>query len=287
MELKISGLSKSYGNKRALDQVDITLTEGIYGLLGPNGAGKSTLMNIITGNLTPEGGAVYYNGADTRIMGKAFRSVLGFMPQHQGLYDNFTGFRFLSYIAALKGMGAGRATEEIEKAAFLVNLNDELGKKLGAYSGGMKQRILIAQAILNEPQVLIFDEPTAGLDPKERIRVRNLIAEIALKKIVIIATHVVSDVEYIAKEVILLKKGRVLAKGTPGELLRPLKGRVFEIKTTPCNLRILEGCFKVSSIAPSEDKIIVRVLADAPPVAYDYEEVMPNLEDKYLYEFSR
>ena len=287
MELKISNLSKSYGDKKALDQVDITLTEGIYGLLGPNGAGKSTLMNIITGNLSPECGAVYYNGVDTRTMGKAFRSVLGFMPQHQGLYDNFTGFRFLSYITALKGMDAGHATEEIEKVAILVNLSDELGKKLGAYSGGMKQRILIAQAILNEPQVLIFDEPTAGLDPKERIRVRNLIAEIALKKIVIIATHVVSDVEYIAKKVILLKKGKVLAKGTPSELLHPLKGKVFEIRTTPDNLRILEESFRVSSITPSEDKIIVRLLADTPPAAYDFEEAIPNLEDKYLYEFSQ
>ena len=287
MELKISNLSKSYGEKRALDQVDITLTEGIYGLLGPNGAGKSTLMNIICGNLSPETGVVYYNGTDTRKMGKDFRSVLGFMPQHQGLYENFTGFRFLSYIAALKGMDAGHATEEIEKAARLVNLSDELGKKLGAYSGGMKQRILIAQAILNEPRVLIFDEPTAGLDPKERIRVRNLIAEIALKKIVIIATHVVSDVEYIAKELILLKKGKVLAKGTSSELLHHLRGKVFEIQTMPDNLHILERDFRVSNIAPSGEKIIVRVLAEVPPVAYDYMEAAPNLEDKYLYEFSQ
>ena len=287
MELKIFNLSKSYGDKKALDQVNITLTEGIYGLLGPNGAGKSTLMNIITGNLSPESGTVNFNGANIKIMGKAFRSILGFMPQHQGLYDNFTGFRFLSYIAALKGMEANRATEEIEKVALLVNLSDELGKKLGAYSGGMKQRILIAQAILNEPQVLIFDEPTAGLDPKERIRVRNLIAEIALEKIVIIATHVVSDVEYIAKEVIFLKKGKVLAKGTSSELLYHLKGRVFNIKTTPDNLNILERSFKVSSIVPSKDNIIVRILADAPPIAYDFEEAAPNLEDKYLYEFSQ
>lgn len=286
MELQIRELSKSYGTKKALDAVSINLTQGVYGLLGPNGAGKSTLMNIISGNLTADSGKITYDGVDIRKMGKDFRAILGFMPQQLGLYDSFTGFRFLSYIAALKGMDKKKALDEIYSAASLVNLSDELNKKLGAYSGGMKQRIMIAQAILNDPKVLILDEPTAGLDPKERIRVRNMISEIALNKIVILATHVVSDIEYIGKEVILLKKGKLVKQDTPQNILSGLRGKVFEVYVEPSQVSKIEREFLVSNLTADLEKVAVRIISDHPPVGYSYSEAMPTLEEEYLYVFA-
>lgn len=285
MKLDIHNLNKSYGDKQALKNVNISLSEGIYGLLGPNGAGKSTLMNIIAGNLDADSGTVLYNGEDILRMGDGFRSVLGFMPQQQRIYDNFTGFRFLSYIAALKGMDKKKAEEEIIKVAKRVNLLDELDKKLGGYSGGMKQRILIAQAILNEPKVLILDEPTAGLDPKERIRIKNLIAEIALDKIVILATHVVPDIEHIAKEIILLKKGEVVAKDTPQKILETLSGKVYEIITKKDKLENITKKYMVCNIGSEDENLIVRIIADQSPDGYEYRQVKANLEDKYLHVF--
>ena len=286
MTLEIQNLTKSYGAKKALDGVSMTLTSGVYGLLGPNGAGKSTLMNIISGNLTADSGVITYDGADIRRMGRDFRAILGFMPQQLSLYDSFTGFRFLSYIAALKGMDAGRAQREIETAAGLVNLSDVLGKRLGSYSGGMKQRIMIAQAILNDPKVLILDEPTAGLDPKERIRVRNMISEIAMNKIVILATHVVPDIEYIGKEVILLKKGHLVKQDTPQNILASLTGKVFEVYVEQPQVAAVEREYMVSNITAGVDRIAVRVISDREPTEYEHREVMPSLEEEYLYVFA-
>jgi len=286
MTLEIQNLTKSYGAKKALDDVSMTLTSGVYGLLGPNGAGKSTLMNIISGNLTADSGVITYDGADIRRMGRDFRAILGFMPQQLSLYDSFTGFRFLSYIAALKGMDAGRAQREIETAAGLVNLSDVLGKRLGSYSGGMKQRIMIAQAILNDPKVLILDEPTAGLDPKERIRVRNMISEIAMNKIVILATHVVPDIEYIGKEVILLKKGHLVKQDTPQNILASLTGKVFEVYVEQPQVAAVEREYMVSNITAGVDRIAVRVISDREPTEYEHREVMPSLEEEYLYVFA-
>lgn len=285
MKLKFSQINKSYGDKKALVNINMTLGEGVYGLLGPNGAGKSTLMNIIAGNLTADNGIITYEDVDIIKLGKDFRNILGYMPQQQGLYDNFTGFRFLSYIAALKGIEKKQAKQDILEAAKCVNLIDELDKKLKAYSGGMKQRILIAQAILGNPKVLILDEPTAGLDPKERIRIRNLISQIALDKIVILATHVVTDIEYIAKEVILLKKGEMLAKEEPKQLLAPLFHKVFEINTEPSQLMEITKKYRVGNIGTDGDEIIVRIISDTPPKEYVYQSVKPTLEDEYLYVF--
>lgn len=218
--LEIIGLSKSYGNKLVLDNINFKLKNGLYGLLGPNGAGKSTLMNIITDNLLPDDGTVSWKKENILRLGNEYRKILGYMPQQQGLYDGFTGERFLNYIAVLKDVPKELIKAEIESAAVKVNLLDELNKKISKYSGGMKQRLLIASTILGSPELLIFDEPTAGLDPKERVRVKKLIKELSNNKIVIIATHIVPDIESIAKEIIILKKGVLIAKEKPNVLIK-------------------------------------------------------------------
>lgn len=217
--LKLQEIRKSYRGRPALDGVSLTLKPGVTGLLGPNGAGKSTMMNILTDNLLPDSGEVLFEGTPIRRMGKAYRRLLGFTPQQQGLYEDFTGRRFLSYMAALKEIPQKEISGEVQRTAELVNLSPELDKRLGAYSGGMKQRLLIAQAVLGNPRLLIFDEPTAGLDPRERVRVRELLATLAEERIVLIATHVVPDIESIADHVVLLKSGRITAAGSPEELI--------------------------------------------------------------------
>ena len=217
--LVAENLSKSYKGKKALTSISFTLENGVYALLGPNGAGKSTLMNLLTDNLTADSGKILWNGQPISRLGRNYRKVLGYMPQQQGLYHEFTGRRFLAYVAALKGLPKKTVSHEIERVSRLVNLGDELDKLLGAYSGGMKQRILIAQAIMGNPELLIFDEPTAGLDPYERVRTRNLFAELGKERIVLIATHVVSDIETIANQIMLLKKGSLAAHNTPQNLI--------------------------------------------------------------------
>lgn len=286
MELKIEGLNKSYGPTRALRDFTATLTPGVYGLLGPNGAGKSTLMNMIAGNLKPDTGSIQYNGRDIYRLGKEFRSVLGYMPQQQGLYDSFTGFRYLSYMAALKGMSKGEAKEQIMEAARMVHLTDVLNRRLGGYSGGMKQRILIDQAILGRPEILILDEPTAGLDPKERIHIRNLISGISANKIVLWATHVVSDVEAIAREIILVKEGILLAKDTPQNLLRNIQGKVFELVVSQEQVEHVQSQYLVSNLTLSSKGMLIRILSEQEPEGYPYEPVPPTLEEKYLYVFA-
>ena len=283
MRLSLNAIRKSYnkGKTIALDRFTAELTPGIYGLLGPNGAGKSTLMNIIVDNLKPDSGEILFNGIRVLKMGKDYRSRLGFMPQHQGLYDDFTGHRFLWYIAALKGMSKQKAKQEIEQLLEVVNLTDSRNKKLGSYSGGMKQRILIAQALLNDPDILILDEPTAGLDPKERIRIRNFISEIAQNKIVLLATHVVTDIEYVAKEVVLLKRGKLVLQGKPAQALEEMQDKVFEVRTAAENLAVLQREYKVSNIAGGTSELTVRIVSDRPPVGWQAKTVRPNLEDVY------
>ncbi len=217
--LEIIGVSKKYGEKEALHQIDLQLSEGVYALLGPNGAGKSTLMKIITDSLLPTEGKVMWNGESVIEIKNQYREILGYMPQQQGMYDEFTGRLFLNYIGVLKNIPKNRITEEIEKAAAFVNLTEVMDKPIGTYSGGMKQRIMMAQSIMKAPKLLIMDEPTAGLDPIERVRTRNLILELSAESIVLVATHVVSDIESIAKEVIIINKGMIVAKGSPESLI--------------------------------------------------------------------
>lgn len=285
MVLKITDLTKNYGNFTALNKFTYEFTPGVYGLLGPNGAGKSTLMNIITDNLKATSGDITFDGKKVFEMGADFRKILGFMPQQQGLYPNFTLERFLYYMAALKGMKKQEAKEDIDRLLKLVNLTDSTTKRLGGFSGGMKQRALIAQAMLGNPKIIILDEPTAGLDPKERIRIRNLIAEIAFEKIVIIATHVVSDIEFIAKEILLLKQGKIIGAGKPHELCRKIAGNVFEITAAEESLAEISHNFKVGNISRDEKNIYVRVISENPPEGYDYKRCKPDLEDLYLYFF--
>ncbi len=286
MELCLSGIKKSYNNGKtyAVDGVTATLTPGVYGLLGPNGAGKSTLMNIITQNLKTNSGTVTLDGVPIDHMGADYRSLLGYMPQQQTLYDDFTGERFLWYMAALKGLDKKQAKEAVSRTLDVVNLREERYKKLKSYSGGMKQRVLIAQALLNDPKLLIMDEPTAGLDPKERIRIRNFISEVSKDKIVLLSTHVVSDVEFISKEILVMRSGQIRARGTPQSLLDGMNGRVFEVLVTSEEQAAYEGAgYKLSNIMLTQDRICLRIVSDIRPQIGQVRAVYPNLEDVYLY----
>jgi ABC-type multidrug transport system, ATPase component len=236
MELTIKHLSKRYGEKLALDDFSYTFRDGIYGILGANGAGKSTLMHLITDNVSRTAGEILLDGTDVLKLGDDFRASLGFMPQQQGLYENLSCESFLAYLARLKGIPRRRLRAELDRVLALTNLSDKRHDKIGAFSGGMKQRTLLAQAMLGEPKLLILDEPTAGLDPKERIRLRNYIRDLGQNRIVLLATHIVSDIEAIADDILLLKQGRIVRSGSPAALiaslpagLTPLLGGVFSL----------------------------------------------------------
>ena len=223
MELRIEGLTKQYGQKKALDAFSVTFTEGLYGILGANGAGKSTLMNLITDNISRTSGEILFDGTDILKLGKAFRTKVGYMPQQQGFYEQFSGRAFLHYMAELKEIPRKQAKVQVEELLELVNLDGDAHRKVGGYSGGMKQRLLLAQALLGDPSILILDEPTAGLDPKERIRLRNYIADLGRNKIVLLATHIVSDIETIAGQVVLMQDGKLVRQGSVEELLEEMK----------------------------------------------------------------
>ena len=286
-ELEIINLNKQFKDVKALNNINYTFHNGIYGLLGPNGAGKSTLMNIITDNLNSDSGKVLYDGEDIKKLGKGYRSVLGYMPQQQGLYDDFTLNRFLWYMSALKGLKKKEAKEKITSLLETVNLTNSAHKKLGGFSGGMKQRALIAQALLNDPKILILDEPTAGLDPKERIRIRNFVSEIAEDKIVLISTHVVSDIEFIAKEIVLLKQGKLVSHDTCPNLVGEIENKVVEVEINREELKYFQNNYRVSNLYHNDDKIIVRLVTNNPPKDHKSTIVKPTLEDLYLYVFEQ
>ena len=285
MELTVKDVTKIYGSKKAaLSHVSMTFTPGIYGLLGPNGAGKSTLMNIITDNIKTDGGNVLYNGTDIHTLKDKYRSRLGYMPQQQVLYDNFSGEEFLWYMAALKGMDKKSCKDRISELLNMVNLYTEKDKKIGSYSGGMKQRILIAQAMLNNPEILIMDEPTAGLDPSERIRIRNFLSTLSENKIIIIATHIVSDIEFIAKVIILLRNGEIANSGQPQKLLTEISDKVYEIEVGMDEEYRWDGA-KIANIRMGANEKIYRVVQDEPPEGYHYQKAKAGLEELYLYYF--
>lgn len=283
MEIRISHLTKRFGDKTALDDVSLTLDVGVHALLGPNGAGKSTLINILTDSIERDKGEVLYNDYEITSLGAKYRELLGYMPQQQRLYDNYTAEEFLKYMAAVKGIAPARAREQIAELLKVVNLWEVRRKKVGGFSGGMKQRVLLAQALLGEPRILILDEPTAGLDPSERINIRNYIATVAQKMIVLFATHVVSDIECIAKDVIMIRDGRICKTGTAMELIDGMQGKVGEL---PCKLEDLEQLqtkYCVGNVYQRREGLRVRIVGDELP-----EEALPvkdsiDLEDVYMY----
>lgn len=290
MKLVIENLNKYYGDNHALCDFSFTFEPGVYGLLGPNGAGKSTFMKILTQNLKASSGNILLDDNNVVNMKKEYRSMLGYMPQQQNLYNDFTLNRFLHYIAALKGVKGNEAMAQIEKAADSVNLSSVMHEKLGTFSGGMKQRALLAQAVIGNPQILILDEPTAGLDPKERIRIRNLISQLAFDKIVIIATHVVPDIEFIAKEVLLLSSGKLIKADNPEAICKSIEGKVYESIVTDGSivsekmLNTDDSSICISEIVKKSGNIQVRFVTDSEKES-NWTEVIPALEDVYLYYF--
>lgn len=291
MNLSIKNITKSYGPNLALNQFTSVLEPGIYALLGPNGSGKSTLMNILTDNLKADSGEITYtndSGTTENVlhMSVRFREKLGFMPQYPGLYPNFTVERFMWYMAALKGMKKEEAKKQIPEILAAVELDDVPKRKIGALSGGMKQRLTLAQAVLGDPEILILDEPTAGLDPKQRIAIRNYISTISFNKIVLIATHVVSDIEFIARNIIMLKKGVIVDNAPPHELTKKIEGKVWNVPCAESDVQALQDIFRVTNIARDEETgaVLLRVLADEQPTDIS-KVVAPTLEDYYLYVF--
>lgn len=285
MELSLHNIVKEYGKVRALDDMSLTLTEGVYGLLGPNGAGKSTMMRIMVGDMMPTSGEITFDGEDIFKLDKKYRKRIGYMPQQQEMYEYFKGYQFLEYMAALKGMSAKKAKERIQIVAKAVNLQDKIGYRIKEYSGGMKQRLLIAQAILDEPDILILDEPTAGLDPKERVRIRNLISDIAKEKIVIIATHVVQDIEYIANELIIIKRGRLVCKESPNYITSQLDGKVYEVVCKEEQVKQLMQDYLVTNLTRVNENVALRMVSEQRPAGFVCRELSPSIEDYYLYEF--
>ncbi|WP_291236541.1 ATP-binding cassette domain-containing protein [Frisingicoccus sp.] len=291
MTLNINAITKAYGNNLAINQFSSTFELGIYALLGPNGSGKSTLMNILTDNLKADSGEITYtddsgNTENVLHMGVRFREKLGFMPQYPGLYPNFTVERFMWYMAALKGIKKEEAKKQIPEILAAVELDDVPKRKIGALSGGMKQRLTLAQAVLGAPEILILDEPTAGLDPKQRIAIRNYISKIAFNKIVLIATHVVPDIEFIARDIIMLKKGVIVDNAPPHELTKKIERKVWNVPCAESDVQPMQDKFRVTNIARDEDtgKVLLRVLADEQPTDRS-KTVAPTLEDYYLYVF--
>ncbi len=284
MELSLDRLTKHYGSKIAVDQVSATLKPGVYGLLGANGAGKTTLMRMLCAILESTSGEVFLDGKDVISMGADYRNVLGYLPQDFGYYPGYTAMEFLLYISALKGIPKKIAKKRAGELLEEVGLSHVADKKVKTFSGGMKQRVGIAQALLNHPEILILDEPTAGLDPKERVRFRNLLSDYAGDKIVILSTHIVSDIEAIADEVLLMKKGKFVLQGTVPELVQKADGKVWELAVSSAEAKRWQAKSTVANLRHEGRQVVLRIISDHMP----NEMAVPceaTLEDLYLYYF--
>ena len=281
MRLEITGLTKQYNRKKlGLNNFSFTVENGILGLLGPNGAGKSTLMKILATISKPTSGTITLDGVDIVQHPDEIRKILGYLPQDFGVYPNLNAYEFLEYIAAMKGVGGPNLRPRIEQLLEGVNLIEAAKKPIGTYSGGMKQRIGIAQVLLNDPKILIFDEPTVGLDPEERVRFRNLISDLANDCIVILSSHIVSDIETIADEVAIMKSGHLVTKGLQAEIIEEVRGKVFEFEINSSDLKYFKEKYLVISTIRRKEKLLVRFIADG-----DQKGVTPclaSLEDAYL-----
>lgn len=277
-------LTKRFGDFTAVDNMNLRITNGVYGLLGVNGAGKTTLMRMICTLLTPTSGQILCDGKDILKMEGEYRNLLGYLPQEFGFYPEFSVKDYLLYIASLKGVRPVVAKKRVKELLSQVGLSKAAGKKMKKLSGGMKRRVGIAQAILNNPKILILDEPTAGLDPTERVRFRNLISEFSKERIVILSTHIVSDVEYIANEIWLMKNGRLVQQGSLNDVLDSMPEKVWSLVTSQAEAAKLTKQYKVSNMKTDRDGVELRIISAQPPC--DYAKVLqPNLEDVFLYYF--
>ena len=284
MELILDNLTKEFGDFTAVDHINLSMTDGVYGLLGVNGAGKTTLMRMLCTLLKPTDGNIYCNGKDILKMDNQYRSLLGYLPQDFGFYPEFTVKDYLLYISAIKGIRPVVAKKRTNELIVKVGLAKVADKKLKKLSGGMKRRAGIAQAMLNDPQILILDEPTAGLDPNERIRFRNLISELSEERLVLLSTHIVSDVEYIANQILLMKDGAIVNKGTLNELLNSMPERVWNCLVSQEEAHAFSKRYKVSNMKMIQPKVELRLIAEEKPCEAAVC-VEPTLEDVFLYYF--
>ncbi|MEG0296397.1 MAG: ABC transporter ATP-binding protein [Clostridium sp.] len=285
MVLELKNICKSYGEKDAVKNFSIELYNGIYGLLGANGAGKTTLMKIIVDILNQTSGEILVDGVSKNSMGDNYRGLIGYLPQELGIYKNFTAYDFLMYMAALKGIEGKEAKAKVAELLEITNLKESINVKCGKLSGGMKRRLGIAQALINDPKILILDEPTVGLDPNERIKFRNMISNISREKIVLISTHIVSDIEFIAKKVLIFKKGQLINNETVGNLISSIDNKVWMAKVNADDIAQIQSDYIVSNMNQKENGIEVRIIDDNKP--FDGAEcVKANFEEVYLYYFN-
>lgn len=285
-ELELIDVQKSYKEKIAVQGTSLSLQHGVYGLLGENGAGKTTLMRMICGILEPTRGNILCDGMEIRQMGGAYRSLLGYLPQDFGYYEDFTAYRFLNYMAALKAIPEDYVKNRIDEMLGLVDLMAVKNKKLKTFSGGMIRRLGIAQALLNNPEILILDEPTSGLDPKERVRFRNIISSLGKNRLVILSTHIVSDVEYIADKIMIMKNGKLIQLGTEAQMLEEVKGCVWKCLVTEEEAERMNEKYIVSNLRNQGDKVELRIVSKEKP-AGDAVQLDAGLEDIYLFYMQR